>query len=111
MREEGVWFSSHVDGKKLFLGPKEAIRAQVTLGSDIMMAFDECPPWPCSRDVLEKESGADFAVGKDLSRRADGNEDKEPAVWNRARRGSGGFKEKSCLALREIGFDGYAIGG
>ncbi|MFZ5805750.1 MAG: tRNA guanosine(34) transglycosylase Tgt [Verrucomicrobiota bacterium] len=45
----GVHFQSHVDGKKLFLGPKEAIEIQRTLGSDIMMVLDECPPWPAEK--------------------------------------------------------------
>ena len=46
----GVAFQSHVDGKTLFLGPKEAMAAQAILGSDIAMAFDECPPYPCDRE-------------------------------------------------------------
>ena len=45
--EEGVKFSSHIDGRKLFLTPEESIRVQNDLGSDIMMAFDECCPYPC----------------------------------------------------------------
>lgn len=47
---DGVEFQSHVDGATLFLGPKEAMAAQAALGSDIAMAFDECPPWPCDRE-------------------------------------------------------------
>ena len=48
--EAGVEFQSHVDGATLFLGPAEAMEAQAALGSDIAMAFDECPPWPCDRE-------------------------------------------------------------
>jgi len=48
--EAGVEFQSHVDGATLFLGPAEAMEAQAVLGSDIAMAFDECPPWPCDRE-------------------------------------------------------------
>lgn len=50
MRDDGVEFQSHLDGKKLFLGPKEVMSIQQNLGSDIAMVIDECPPWPCERD-------------------------------------------------------------
>src|ERR1043166_9347329 len=48
--DAGVEFQSHVDGATLFLGPREAMAAQATLGSDVAMAFDECAPWPCDRE-------------------------------------------------------------
>jgi queuine tRNA-ribosyltransferase len=44
IKEEGVYFSSHIDGKKIFMGPEESIQIQSNLGSTIAMAFDECPP-------------------------------------------------------------------
>jgi queuine tRNA-ribosyltransferase len=47
---DGVEFSSHVDGTKLFLGPREAMRIQRLLGSDIAMVFDECTPYPATRE-------------------------------------------------------------
>ncbi|MBL9205200.1 MAG: tRNA guanosine(34) transglycosylase Tgt [Opitutaceae bacterium] len=50
VREDGVAFQSHIDGAKLFLGPKEVMAIQKNLGSDIAMVLDECPPWPCSRE-------------------------------------------------------------
>jgi queuine tRNA-ribosyltransferase len=50
IRDDGVAFSSHLDGAKLFLGPKEVMGIQQNLGSDIAMVLDECPPWPCERD-------------------------------------------------------------
>src|SRR5678815_6077179 len=46
--EDGVHFQNHVDGTPMFLGPRESMRIQATLGSDICMLFDECPPHPCS---------------------------------------------------------------
>ncbi|MFQ3670415.1 MAG: tRNA guanosine(34) transglycosylase Tgt, partial [Verrucomicrobiia bacterium] len=52
VREDGVAFQSHLDGSPLFIGPKEAVEIQHVLGSDIMMAFDECPPWPCEREAV-----------------------------------------------------------
>jgi queuine tRNA-ribosyltransferase len=111
VREEGVWFSSHVDGKKLFLGPKEAIRAQVTLGSDIMMAFDECPPWPCSRDVLEKSLERTLRWAKICREEQLATKTKNLLFGIVQGGDQPDLRKKSCLALREIGFDGYAIGG
>jgi queuine tRNA-ribosyltransferase len=51
VRDDGVAFQSHLDGAKLFLGPKEVMAIQQNLGSDIAMVIDECPPWPCERDA------------------------------------------------------------
>jgi queuine tRNA-ribosyltransferase len=50
MHDDGVEFQSHLDGRKLFLGPCEVMTIQANLGSDIAMVIDECPPWPCTRD-------------------------------------------------------------
>ncbi len=50
IRDDGVAFSSHLDGAKLFLGPREVMTIQANLGSDIAMVLDECPPWPCTRE-------------------------------------------------------------
>ena len=52
--EEGVHFSSHVDGRKIFMGPEESMRIQANLGSDIAMAFDECIKIPSPRDYVER---------------------------------------------------------
>src|SRR5476649_354212 len=54
IRDDGVAFSSHLDGAKLFLGPREVMTIQQNLGSDIAMVLDECPPWPCERDACAK---------------------------------------------------------
>lgn len=53
IREEGVHFHSHVDGRKIFMGPEESIRIQSNLGSTIAMAFDECPPHPATREYMQ----------------------------------------------------------
>lgn len=54
IKEEGVTFHSHVDGKLIFMGPEESMRIQSNLGSTIAMAFDECAPYPSTRDYVEK---------------------------------------------------------
>jgi len=52
--EEGVFFSSHIDGRKIFMGPEESVQIQSLLGSDIAMAFDECVGNPCSYDYAKE---------------------------------------------------------
>ncbi len=54
IKEEGVWFHSHVDGRKIFMGPEESMRIQSNLGSTIAMAFDECPPALAKREYVEQ---------------------------------------------------------
>ena len=54
IKEEGVKFSSHIDGRKLFLTPEESMHVQNDLGSDIIMAFDECCPYPCDHAYAQR---------------------------------------------------------
>ena len=54
IKEEGVYFSSHVDGRKIFMGPEESMQIQSNLASTIAMAFDECPPHPATREYMQK---------------------------------------------------------
>ena len=51
LKDNGIEFQSHLDGRTCFLGPKEVMAIQANLGSDIAMVIDECPPWPCERDA------------------------------------------------------------
>src|SRR3954471_7359258 len=60
IRDDGVAFSSHLDGAKLFLGPREVMTIQQNLGSDIAMVLDECPPWPCEREACAKAVARSF---------------------------------------------------
>lgn len=53
IKEEGVYFSSHVDGKKIFMGPEESMQIQSNLASTIAMAFDECPPHPATKEYVQ----------------------------------------------------------
>ena len=54
IKEEGVYFSSHIDGNKIFIGPEESMKIQSNLASTLAMAFDECIPIPSSREYVEK---------------------------------------------------------
>ena len=64
MTDDGVWFQSHLDGTRLFMGPRESMEIQRILGSDIAMAFDECPPCPCTKahadKAVDRTLGASF---------------------------------------------------
>lgn len=53
IKEEGVYFQSHIDGRKIFMGPEESMQIQSNLGSTIAMAFDECAPYPATREYME----------------------------------------------------------
>ena len=54
IKEEGVHFKSHIDGRKLFFSPEVAVDVQRTIGADIIMAFDECTPYPCNYDYAKR---------------------------------------------------------
>jgi len=104
----GVRFRSHVDGTELFLGPERAVEIQETLGSDIMMCFDECAPYPCERDVAERamERTVDWA-GQCLDVRSGPN-----ALFGIVQGGTHpDLRVKCAQTLAQMPFDGYAIGG
>ncbi len=108
--EEGVEFKSHIDGSKMFLSPEKSIEIQNALGSDIMMAFDECTPYPSDYEYTKKSMERTTRWAK---RCKDYHKDWE----NQALFGiiQGGMykdlREESAKALIDIGFSGYALGG
>ena len=53
IKEEGVTFASHIDGRKIFMGPEESMEIQSNIASTIAMAFDECPPYPATREYMQ----------------------------------------------------------
>src|SRR6187399_55817 len=105
--EEGVQFQNHVDGTPMFLGPRESMETQATLGSDICMLFDECPPHPCSyEDAAE-------SLDRTLRWAAVCKEVPTPGLKFGIVQGSAyaDLRRRSAEALVQIGFDGYAVGG
>ncbi|HYP27513.1 MAG TPA: tRNA guanosine(34) transglycosylase Tgt [Blastocatellia bacterium] len=126
MREEGVEFQSHIDGSRHFLSPEKSMEIQTALGSDIVMAFDECTPYPATRE----EATRSLELTGRWARRS-----KEAFARLRLERGAAegagigvvnagqslfginqgsvfpDLRERSLEELVEIGFDGYAIGG
>lgn len=109
MHKDGVEFASHIDGKRFFLGPKESMAIQKDLGSDIVMAFDECTPYPCSYEVAQKSLEVTLRWEK-ISREQ--NLQKHQNLFGIVQ-GSvyRDLREKSAKELTEIDFDGYSIGG
>ena len=109
IREHGVEFRSHLDGSPLFLGPKEAMAIQGVLGSDIAMAFDECPPHDCApEDALEAVERTLAWARECLAQpRAQGQ-----MLFGIAQGGiHAALRERCARELAAMNFDGYAIGG
>ena len=105
--EEGVHFQNHLDGTTMFLGPREAMEIQATLGSDIAMIFDECPPYPCDYDYASNSLDLTLRWAGDLQEVATPGLE----IWNRAGSRLPGLAPAECRsALSQIGFDGYAVG-
>jgi queuine tRNA-ribosyltransferase len=107
--EAGVQFQSPVDGRNVFLGPEESIAAQRLLGSDIVMVFDECTPYPVS-ERQARESMELSLRWAERSKFAHG--DNSAALFGIVQGGVfPHLRAISSAELQKIGFDGYAIGG
>ena len=118
IREEGVTFSSHVDGRKIFMGPEESMQIQSNLGSTIAMAFDECAPSKADRTYIENSVARTTRwlerCKKEMQRL---NQLEDRVNPNQLLFGinQGGVLEDVRLehakAIRELDLDGYAVGG
>ncbi len=108
--EEGVIFQSHIDGgAKHFISPEYAVEIQETLGSDIMMAFDECIPYPATRDYALESLERTMRWAR---RCREAKKDTGQALFGIVQGGMyPDLRRRSAEALVDIGFDGYAIGG
>ncbi|WP_176591422.1 tRNA guanosine(34) transglycosylase Tgt [Sphingobium sp. EM0848] len=114
MSEEGVAFSSHVDGSKHMLTPERSMEIQRLLDSDIVMAFDECTKNGCTHDEAAKSMERSMRWAKRSRDGFDtGGEHAERAALFGIQQGSldEGLRRISAEKLIEIGFDGYAVGG
>jgi queuine tRNA-ribosyltransferase len=108
--EEGVRFQSHIDGHAEFLSPERAMEIQRLLGSDIQMVFDECPALPATHETIEKSMALSmrWAVRSKVAF----GEQPGRACFGIVQGGTfADLRQRSAQALREIGFDGYAVGG
>ncbi len=112
--EEGVSFASHLDGSRHMLTPERSMEIQRLLGSDIVMAFDECPRADQPRDAIAKSMEMSMRWAKRSRDAFDSGEDHAAcsALFG-IQQGAldEGLRRASADALRKIGFDGYAIGG
>ena len=114
LTEQGVEFRSHIDGSKHMLTPERSMEIQRLLGSDIVMAFDECPPADQPRDVIAKSMELSMRWAKRSRDGFDaGGEHAQKAALFGIQQGAldEGLRRQSAEALTEIGFDGYAVGG
>ena len=107
--EEGVSFKSPVDGSPVFVGPEESMQVQQDLGSDVVMIFDECTPYPATPDEARKSMELSLRWAK-RSKEAHG--DSPSALFGIVQGGMyPELRDISLAGLTDIGFDGYAIGG
>ncbi len=110
LTEEGVRFSSHIDGSKHMLTPERSMEIQKLLGSDIVMCFDECPALPATEEQVAKSMRLSMRWAQ-RSRDAFGDRPGH-ALFGIMQGGvTRDLREESAKALTAIGFDGYAVGG
>ena len=118
IKEEGVYFSSHIDGHKIFMGPEESMQIQSNLGSDICMAFDECIENPSPRDYVIKSVERTTrwlkrckAENARLNALPD-TVNKEQQLWGINQGGTyDDIRVAHMKEIAELDLPGYAIGG
>lgn len=107
--EEGVTFRSPINGEKILLTPEKSMEVQRDLGSDIVMIFDECTPFPATVEEAQRSMELSLRWAK-RSKEAHG--DSPAALFGIIQGGMyEGLRDVSLAGLEDIGFDGYAIGG
>lgn len=118
IKEEGVYFSSHIDGRKLFIGPEESMRIQSRLGSSIAMAFDECVENPAPRDYVQRSVERTTRwlarCKTEMSRlnSLDETINKKQLLFAINQGGTyDDIRIEHMKTISEMGLDGYAIGG
>lgn len=107
--EQGVTFRSPIDGSKVELSPEIALQVQRDLGSDIVMIFDECTPYPAT----EKQARESMELSLRWAERSKQAHEGNPAALFGIVQGGmyESLRDRSLAGLTDIGFDGYAIGG
>lgn len=107
--EEGVEFASHLDGSRHFFSPERSIEVQRTLGSDIVMAFDDCTPYPVSHNEARDSMRRSMRWA---ARSKEAMAGSDQALFGIVQGGMfADLRRESLERIREIGFDGMAMGG
>ncbi|WP_222564132.1 tRNA guanosine(34) transglycosylase Tgt [Novilysobacter antarcticus] len=107
--EAGVTFAAPIDGRKVFLGPEESMHIQKVLGSDVVMIFDECTPYPATEEVARTSMELSLRWAERSRKAHEGN---DAALFGIVQGGvHHDLRTRSAEGLTQIGFDGYAIGG
>jgi queuine tRNA-ribosyltransferase len=110
IREEGVAFRSHISGERLFMSPEKAMEVQNALGADIVMAFDECPPYPAEREYVIVSTDRTYRWLKRCMQAHQRRD--EQALFGIVQGGMyPDLRERSAKQLVELDLPGYAIGG
>lgn len=115
LTEEGVYFTDPTNGEKHFMSPEKSVDIQLSLGSDMIMCLDECPPYPCKYEEAKKSLELTSRWARRCKEHLDKktkNSNSKPMLFGIVQ-GSvyKDLREESARQLAEIGFDGYAIGG
>ena len=111
IKEEGVTFQNPINGEKIFLSPEKSMEIQYDLGSDIVMIFDECTPYPATFDYAKKSMEMSLRWAKRSRDRFDELENPR-ALFGIVQGGTyEELRKISAEGLVNIGFDGYAVGG
>jgi queuine tRNA-ribosyltransferase len=109
IEEEGVYFKNHLNGDALFLSPELAIEIQNSLGADIIMSFDECPPFPSTYEYMKQSVDRTLRWAK---RGKEAHERSDQALFGIVQGGEfTDLREYSAKELVKIDFPGYSIGG
>ncbi len=109
IKEEGVYFKSHLNGDKIFFSPEIVIGIEEKIGADIIMSFDECIPYPATYDYVKKSTERTIRRAK---RGKDAHKREDQALFGIVQGGEFKDLRKYCaLELVKMDFDGYSIGG
>ncbi len=118
IKEEGVYFNSHIDGRKIFMGPEESMQIQSNLASTIAMAFDECPPHPATREYIQNSVDRTTRWLKRCQiemRRLNQLEDtinKQQMLFGINQGGTfADIRIEHAKRISDMDLDGYAVGG
>ncbi len=111
--EDGVHFQNHLDGTPTFIGPEQSMEIQRDLGSDIVMTFDECPPYPCEEAVASTSLDLTLRWAVRCKEWWEAQPDESKPLLFGIVQGSSypELRARSAQELVKIGFDGYAVGG